>query len=444
MTTQIITFPYKTRDAFRPYHDNNKRFAVTVAHRRAGKTVARINRLIKAACECQLERPHFGYLAPFFVQAKDIAWLYLKHYLAPLLKFGGKVNESELSITLPHNGAVIRLYGAENAERMRGLYFDGIVIDEAQGVAQSVLTTVILPALADRQGWLDCSGTPRGWQNMLGQLVKLAQNNPADWYLQILKASQTGILPQAELDLQRSLLNDNEYDQEFECSFDAAITGAFYGREMAAALADGRLCDIAWQSEFPVHTAWDLGRRDDTAIWFYQRVKSEIHILDYYAVSGADVPDLAAAIHKRPYIYGKHYLPHDARMKMLASNGRSIVEQLWVLDVKGEIVPDIGVQNGIQAARAMLPTCYFDLAKCDQGLESLRHYQREWDEDKRCFRESPRHDWASHAADAFRMLAVAWREEQPKSTLIERARGIESASFNEIVNNPKRQRAQTY
>ncbi len=442
MTALVID--YSPRDAFRPYHDNRKRFSVTVAHRRAGKTVARINRIIKDAILCEKPRPRFGYLAPFFVQAKDIAWLYLKHYLAPLTALGGKVNESELSITLPHNGAVIRLYGAENAERMRGVYFDGICIDEAQGVAQSVLTTVILPALADRQGWLDCSGTPRGWQNLLGQLVKLARDNPADWFLQILKASETGILPDHELEMQRSLLSENEYEQEFECSFDAAITGAFYGKELAQALNEGRICDVPWQPEFKVHTAWDLGRRDDTAIWFYQRVKSEIHVLDFYAISGADVADLATVIHSKPYVYGKHYLPHDARMKTLASNGRSIAEQLWSLNVRGEIVPDIGVQNGIQAARAVLPTCWFDEAKCEIGLESLRHYQREWDEDKRCFRESPRHDWTSHAADAFRMLAVAWREEQPTRDWKGPPRGIENATFNEIVNNRRRASASNY
>ena len=439
-----IYFPYAPRDAFMPYHANDKRFSVTVAHRRAGKTVARINRLVKAAALCTKDRPRFGYLAPFFVQAKDIAWQYLKHYLAPLLAHGGKVNESELSVTLPHNGAVIRLYGAENAERMRGVYFDGIVIDEAQGVAQSVLTSVILPALADREGWLDCSGTPRGWQNLLGELVKLARDNPHVWFLQILRASDTGILPLAELDMQRSLLPENEYQQEFECSFDAAITGAFYGKEMANALAEGRICDVEWQAEFPVHTAWDLGRRDDTAIWFYQRAKGALHIIDYYAISGADVADLAAVIHDKPYFYGEHYLPHDARMKTLAANGRSIVEQLHSMNVKGQIVPEIGVQNGIQAARAMFPLCYFDRVKCESGLDSLRNYQREWDADKRSFRETPRHDWTSHASDAFRMMAVAWRDDPNASKIARPPRGIENATFNEILNEPKRQRAQAY
>lgn len=430
MTAVVI--PYRPRQAFAAYHANTKRFSVTVAHRRAGKTVARINKLIKAAITCPLENARFGYLAPFFVQAKDIAWLYLKHYAASLLALGGKINESELSITLP-NGAMVRLYGAENAERMRGVYFDGIVIDEAQGVPETVLTSIILPALADRQGWLDCSGTPRGWQNLLGHLVKLAQSRPDQWFLQILKASDTGILPQDELDRQRALMPENEYEQEFECSFDAAITGAYYGKELAAALSEGRICDVDWEPVMPVHTAWDLGRTDDTVIWYFQRIKSELRLIDYFAVSGADVPDLAAEVQSKPYVYGDHWLPHDAKAKTLASGGRSIIEQLWSLGIKGRIVPDIGEQNGIQAARLMLPYCWFDALKCSAGLESLKQFQREWDADRKCFRDKPKQDWTNHAADAFRMMAVAWRENAPiKKPPLGRPKLLSEMSFNDL------------
>ncbi len=227
-----IVIPYKPRAPFVEYHASPKRFSLTVAHRRAGKTVARVNKLIRKAVECEKQNPRFGYLAPYYVQAKDIAWLYLKHYASPLLELGGKVNESELSITLPHNNAVVRLYGAENAERMRGLYFDGIVVDEAQGIARAVLTAIILPALADRLGWLDVSGTPKGWVNLLGELLKIAQRAPDEWFLQVLKASQTGIIPESELGKQRALMSQDEYDQEFECDFEAAITGAYWGVEI--------------------------------------------------------------------------------------------------------------------------------------------------------------------------------------------------------------------
>ena len=168
MEIKRIVIDYKPREVFLPYHDSDKRYSLTVAHRRAGKTVARINKLIKAAASARIDNPRFGYLAPYYIQAKDIAWNYLKQYSQPITAIGGKINESELSVMFAHNGAQIRLYWAENAERLRGLYFDGIVADEAQDIAPSALTQVIMPALADRKGWLDLSGTPKGWGNLLG------------------------------------------------------------------------------------------------------------------------------------------------------------------------------------------------------------------------------------------------------------------------------------
>jgi hypothetical protein len=163
-----------------------------------------------------------------------------------------------------------------------------------------------------------------------------------------------------------------------------------------------------------VHTAWDLGYRDDTAIWFYQVVRGEVHVIDYHAVSGANIAELAAVVNAKPYKYGKHYLPHDARAKTLAAAGKSIIEQLaeHLGGINGlAIVPDLSVQDGIQAVRALLPRVWFDADKCRDGIEALRQYQREYDEDKKAFRQTPRHDWCSHPADAFRMLAIAWRLE---------------------------------
>jgi hypothetical protein len=188
-----VTIPYKPREAFLPYHANTKRYAVTVAHRRAGKTVARLNKIIKEAITGPNDG-RYGYLCPTYTQAKDIAWNYLKHYTSPLLEHGGTKNESELSVTLP-NGAIIRLYGAESYDRMRGLYFNGVALDEAQDIPSVALTQVILPALADKQGWLDAAGTPKGRAGLLYQLKVMAEQNPDEWYFQELKASQTEILP---------------------------------------------------------------------------------------------------------------------------------------------------------------------------------------------------------------------------------------------------------
>lgn len=403
-----IRIPYRPREAFRFYHRSVKRWSLTVAHRRAGKTVARINKLIRAAIQCDLLNPRFGYLAPYYVQAKDIAWVYLKHYTAPIPDI--KVNESELSITFPHNNAVIKLYGAENAERMRGLYFDGIVVDEGQGISKSVLTQIILPALADRLGWLDVSGTPKGWANLLGELYKLAKSND-DWFCQMLKASETGIIPESELARQRSLMSENEYAQEFECSFDAAITGSVYGHQMYDAESNGRFKTDIYDPEKPVNTAWDLGYDDATAIWWWQKIGNEIRIIDYYERSGEDISHYCDVLKLRKYAYGKHFVPHDAANKLLAAGGRSIVQQAHTLGVTMYVVSATSQQNSIEATRKTLEICWFDPEKCAKGIDALKAYQFEFDDDKKIFRSKPKHDWSSHAADACEIIGQVWRNE---------------------------------
>lgn len=464
-----IVIPYKPREAFLPYHTNNKRFSLTVAHRRAGKTVARINKLIKDAINCDKLNPRFGYLAPYYVQAKDIAWLYLKHYSAPLLAYGGKVNESELSITFPHNNAIIKLYGAENAERMRGLYFDGIVIDEGQGIAKSVLTSIILPALADRYGWLDVSGTPKGWENLLGELVKVARKDDEEWFLQILKASETGIIPEAELRRQRQLMPNNEYEQEFECSFEAAITGSVYGESIAAARLAGRVGSVSYDPNLPVQTAMDLGRTNNTAIWWFQVIANEIRLIEYYEEAGLDPVNIAEALygrkiiidgrdlltgrvtafhfgdvthkHRLNYKYSAHNIPHDGANKLLAAGGRSIYEQL-TQEYKLEhvrVIPAASELDSQAAAKTTIDLGWFDETGCERGIECLRHYQYEWDEDKRVFKTKPRHDWASDGADAFEIIGQVWRN-PPKEKEPEAMKGPSQMTIAQMIAAQKRKR----
>jgi hypothetical protein len=171
-------------------------------------------------------------------------------------------------------------------------------------------------------------------------------------------------------------------------------------------------------------------------VWFYQVIHGEIHVIDYYSVSGASIEEIAKVILAKPYKYGKHYLPHDAKAKTLAAAGKSIIEQL--AEYLGlntlAIVPDLGVQDGIQAVRKMLPMCWFDANKCHEGVEALKQYQREYDEDKKAFRVSPRHDFCSHPADAFRMMAVAWRLE-PKIATAPEERTLIVGPQNEITLN---------
>ena len=407
------------------------RWVCLVAHRRAGKTVAAVNELIKGAVECDKVRPQFAYIAPFRDQGKKVAWEYLKAYSEPLWE--ADPNESELTVKLL-GGARISVYGADNPDALRGIYLDGAFLDEFGDFRPSVWGNVIRPALSDRGGWAVFGGTPKG-RNEFWTVRERARANKDEWMLLELRASESGILPQAELDEVRRQLTPEQYAQEFECDFSAALPGAYFGREMVQAERDGRVTRVGHDDAVPVYTAWDIGYRDDTAIWWFQVIRNEIHVLDYHASSGQTIGYYADLIAKKPYVYARHWLPHDARAKTLASGGKSIIEQLAEkLDFKMlAIVPNLDVQDGIQAARLAIGRSWFDEERCTEGLEALRQYQREYDEDKKAFRERPRHDWTSHPADAFRMLAVAWREQEPPKPAPEPARGLMVGPQNRVT-----------
>jgi len=404
-----VELPYEPRKAFMPFHERTKRWACIVAHRRAGKTVAAVNDIIRAGITYKGPNGLFGYVAPFMNQARRIAWDYFKYYARPIMK---EANEVQMTITLI-NGVKIGLFGADNADgQIRGLGFSGIYLDEFADFKASVFGNIIRPALSDKNGWCVFSGTPKG-HNAFYDIYRQAESDPSDWFLLRLPASQSGLLPDSELAAAKAQLTEDQYLQEYECSYEAALLGAFYGREMREAQDQGRITRVDHDPELGVYTAWDLGYRDDTAIWFYQVVRGEIRVIDFYAVSGANIAELAEVVMGKPYRYVKHNLPHDARAKTLASGGKSVIEQLAHHLGLGNlaIVPDLSVQDGIQAVRAMLPRVWFDANKCADGIEALKQFQREFDEDKKTFRQTPRHDWCSHPADAFRMLAIAWRSE---------------------------------
>jgi hypothetical protein len=406
-----IIIPYSPRDAFKKFHRRTERWACLVAHRRAGKTVACINDLIRRAFLDGKAEGRYAYIAPFYRQAKSIAWDYLLKFSEPVRV---NANASELWVELL-NGARIRLFGADNPDSLRGLYLDGVILDEYADMRPRVWGEIIRPLLADREGWAVFIGTPKG-HNGFYEIWRTAQASDS-WYAASVKASLSGILPASELSDAKQGMTEDQYEQEFECSFEAAILGAYYGKELRQCEQAGRVTSVEYDPNIPVYTAWDLGYHDDTAIWFYQVTHTEIHCIDYYAASGLSIEDYAKAVNTRGYRYEKHWLPHDARAKTLASGGRSIIEQLIPLlggAGKLAIVPSLSVQDGIQAVRFMMPRVWFDRENCGDAVEILKQYQREYDEDKKVFREKPRHDSSSHCADAFRMLALSWKENKPK------------------------------
>ena len=402
-----IELDYKPRDVFEDFHHREQRWSVVVAHRRCGKTVACINDLIFKALVEGKEDGRYAYVAPYYSQAKNIAWDYLQRFAQPVLS---KANQSELWVELI-NGARIRLFGADNPDALRGLYLDGIVLDEYADMRPRIWGEIIRPLLADRLGWAVFIGTPKGHNGFWDVYSKALTSS--EWYVKTLRASQTNLLPSSELADAAKMMSQDQYLQEFECDFESAILGAFYGKEMRALT----ITNVEHDPMFSTMTAWDLGYSDDTSIWWYQVVHGEIRLLDYHSSNGQPIAFYTGLIQAKEreygYNYGIHWLPHDARAKTLASNGKSIIEQLSVkipLE-KMKIVPSLSLQDGIQASRLALMRAWFD-TKCDDGIECLRQYQREYDEDKKVFRDKPRHDWTSHGADAFRMLSIAWREEE--------------------------------
>lgn len=372
-----------------------------MAHRRCGKTVAHINDVVKRAIQESKPDGRYGYIAPFRQQAKDAAWNYLKRYTEQLVLSVDDVRESDLSVQIM-GGPVVRLYGADNPNAMRGPYLDGAVLDEYAFMRPSLWGEVVRPMLADRRGWASFIGTPCGHDEFY-EVHRKAQANPAEWFSAVLKASETGLLPETELADLRKDMTAEQYEQEMECSFEAAIKGAVYANEIAA--AQERITSVPYDGSKLVYTAWDIGFGDSTSIWFFQLVGKEVRVIDFYEASGEAAPYYAGILRGKPYNYDTCYLPHDADNGQSAT-GHSFNEVMQSNRFKTEVVPKLGLEEGINAARMMFSRCYFDAKRCERGLEALKNYRWDYNEKMGELKTRPVHNWASHAADAFRYLAT--------------------------------------
>jgi phage terminase large subunit len=378
--------------------------------------------LIDAALREKKPEGRFAYLAPTYGQAKDVAWNYLRQYALPIP--GVHIHETELRVDFP-NGARVRLYGADNYDRLRGIYLDGIVLDEYADMDPRAWSEVVRPALSDRAGWATFIGTPKG-RNAFYRLLSGdkgtgwpgARNDP-EWLALTLKASETGILSQAELTDARRMMTPEQYAQEYECDFNAAVIGAYYGKEIAQAETDGRVGSVPHDKASDVLASWDLGVSDATAIWVGQLVGREIHLIDYIEDHGKGLDHYVDLLKTKPYRVVEHFLPHDAEAREMTS-GRTRIEYLQGRDLNCVVVPKHTVQDGINAARMAFNRCWFDVRRCERGLEALRMYQEKRDE-KRDVALGPLHDWASHGADSFRYFHMGIQERSaPKATTVYR------------------------
>ena len=402
-----IEIPYEPRDLQRKLHGemSAKRWGVVVCHRRFGKTVWAINHILRAALMCEKNNPRLAYMAPTYRQAKNVAWDYIKEYAGKIP--GVRFHETELRCDLP-TGARISLLGAENPDSLRGIYLDGCVMDEVADMPENVFPEVLRPALSDRKGFCIFLGTPKGHNAFYEKYEEAVAND--DWLAAVYKASETGILDQEELDAAKVMMSSDQYAQEFECSWNANVPGAVYGKELEEAQADGRVTNVPYNPASKVDTWWDLGVGDSTAIFFTQNVGRAVHVIDYYEARGEGLPHYCKVLSSKNYLYGEHNAPHDIEVRELGT-GKSRREIAWDLGLNFRVVPKLPIEDGIHAAQMLIPRLYFDREKCKHGLECLRQYHRAYNERTRSFRATPVHDFSSHAADAFRYLAVGLREE---------------------------------
>lgn len=410
---------YTPREAFKPFHSRTTRFAAMVCHRRAGKTVASINELIIRALYTKKKNARYAYIAPFYRQAKDTAWTYLKEAAAPFVESNKEVRESELRVRLI-NGAWITLYGSDNPDTLRGIYLDGVILDEFGDCRPSLWTEVVLPTLADRNGWATFIGTPKG-RNHFYQIVQRAKQDP-DWFFLDLRASQSNLIPQDTLRQIKSQMTPEQYRQEFENDFSAAVEGTYYASIIDELEQSGRISEQPlYDPDMPVFTACDLGFSDSTAFWFWQPRPDGVAVIDYHEEHGKSLDYYFNMLEDKPYQYDTMYLPHDARAKTLQT-GRSTIEQFlerFNEDTSIQIAPQLKIQHGIDAARLVLRHCWIDSRQCGGGIEALRAYKRRYNEVTKAYADKPEHNWASHGADGFRYMALVVQMNQKPAPISE-------------------------
>ena len=415
----VVSIPYAPRVAFLPFHNRLQRWASLVVHRRGGKTVASINELQKRALINQRKwpPPKYAYVAPYYNQAKRIAWGYAKHYAEPVP--GREFNESELKITYP-NGAELRLFGADNPDSLRGDYLDGVVPDEYADWNPNVWPLIIRPMLADFAGWAAFIGTPKG-RNAFYRLHKEAEADPKHWYTLTLKASQSGLIPPAELEDLRRGMSEDQFQQEFECSFDAAIQGAYYAQLLREAETQGRICNVAQDPLMRIRAHFDIGgpgkKADAMSIIIDQFVDREIRILDCIEGVGQVLGYYVNELRSRGWGKALCVVPHDAAQTH-ADNPTGIdfeaqLRQAQFETKKIHSPPGIVMQR-IATGRRYFPRMWFNRATTQPLRDALQAYAEKKHE-KTNEGLGPDHNWASHFGDAFGLMAIDY--EEPRKTV---------------------------
>lgn len=398
--------------------ESGKRRALLLWHRRAGKDDVCLH---YAATQAMQRVGNYWHMLPEYAQARKSVWEAVNPRTGMRRideAFPDAICETKRSQDMFirfKNGSTWQLVGSDRYNSLVGSPPIGVTASE-WALADPSAWAYLRPILLENGGWAVFITTVRG-KNHVFRMHEAHKDDP-DWFVQVLSARETGAMTMEALDKER-LEYQSEYGpedgdalfaQEYLCDWNAAIVGSYYGRLMRDAESAGRIRPVPYDPMALVHTSWDLGLTDMTAIWFFQIVGHEIHVIDYLENSGQPLSWYAGELHKKPYAYGEHILPHDAEAKELQTN-RSRTETLRGLNLNVRVLKANGaervlVADGINAVRTILPRCWFDAEKCAKGIDALKAYRREWDEKLKTFHDRPVHDWASHPADSFRYLAL--------------------------------------
>jgi hypothetical protein len=416
--------------------EGGKDRAIAVWHRRAGKDEIMLHHSAVALWE----RPaSYWHCLPEFLQGRKAIWTAVNAHTgrrrideAFPLAMRETTNDNEMFIRF-RNGATWQVIGSDRYDATVGAGVAGITYSE-WALSNPSAWAYHRPMLAENNGWASFITTPRG-HNHAKAMFDYARTQPEKWFCELLTAIDTGALSSDQLEEARAEyvalhgedVGRAQFEQEYLCSWNAAILGAFYSLEMANVRKEERIVDeLSHDMGKPVHRAWDLGVRDDTTIWWWQNVGGQIYILDCYSASGVGLEHYAEVVEQRERQYGwrtgTDYVPHDAKIKEWGS-GKTRVETMVEMNLHPELVPASTIADGINAVRKTLPLCVFH-SRCEDGLSALEQYRREWDDDKKAFRAAALHDWTSHYADGFRYLSLARQRNAPPPIKIPEQRGL--------------------
>lgn len=395
--------------------------AMAVWHRRAGKDEVCLHHTAVSMME---RVGNYWHCLPEYAQSRKAIWTAINAHTGKRRidevfpkQIRDSTNDNEMFIRL-RNGSTWQCIGSDTYNATVGASVAGIVYSE-WALANPSAWAYHRPMLEENNGWAAFITTPRGRNHAFEMFRHSAQSS--EWFSQLLTVDDTHALTKAALAetlkeytaLYGADVGRAQYLQEYYCDWQASILGAYFALEMADVRNEGRIVEVeAIPGQF-VHRAWDLGVKDDTSIWWFQIVGAQLFILDHYAASGVGVEHYATVIEERErkygWMHGTDYVPHDAKIKEWGT-GKTRVETMSALGLKPQLVPFATFQDGINAARRTLPLCVFHPRTEETGISALEQYRREWDDEKKAFRQSDVHDWTAHPAAAFRYLSLAWRQ----------------------------------